>query len=115
QLIQSDANGQLNVNVEQALDNTSGVISAAGHATLQTADLNNQQGVIQTLTGKDLKITSQKLNNQSGKIIAGQDANLQVSELNNDQGTVYADGKLDLQATQNIRNQQGLIASQQIL
>ncbi|RZG78532.1 filamentous hemagglutinin N-terminal domain-containing protein [Acinetobacter sp. WCHAc060033] len=115
QLIQSDANGQLNVNVAQALDNTSGVISAAGQATLNTADLNNQQGVIQTLADKDLKITSQKLDNQSGKIIAGRDANLQVSELNNDQGTVYADGKLDLQATQDVRNQQGLIASQQAL
>ncbi|AYO55247.1 hemagglutinin repeat-containing protein [Acinetobacter wuhouensis] len=115
QLIQSEANGQLNVNVAQALDNTSGVISAAGQATLNTADLNNQQGVIQTLADKDLKITSQKLDNQSGKIIAGRDANLQVSELNNDQGTVYADGKLDLQATQDIYNQQGLIASQQAL
>ncbi|MGE8572673.1 MAG: hemagglutinin repeat-containing protein [Acinetobacter amyesii] len=115
QLIQSDANGLLNVNVAQALDNTSGVISAAGQATLNTADLNNQQGVIQTLAGKDLKFTSQKLDNQSGKIITGRDANLQVSELNNDQGTVYADGKLDLQATQDIHNQQGLIASQQAL
>ena len=115
QLIQSDANGQLNLNVAQALDNTSGVISAAGQATLNTADLNNQQGVIQTLADKDLKITSQKLDNQSGKIIAGRDANLQVSELNNDQGTVYADGKLNLQATQDIHNQQGLIASQQAL
>lgn len=115
QLIQSDANGQLNINVAQNLNNTSGVISGAGNATLNTADLNNQQGVIQTLTGKDLKIRSQKLDNQSGKIIAGRDANLQVSELNNDTGTVYADGKLDIAATQNISNQQGLIASQQAL
>lgn len=115
QLIQSDANGQLNLNVEQNLNNTVGVISAAGNATLNTADLRNQQGVIQTLTGKDLKITSQKFDNQSGKIIAGRDANLQVSELNNDTGTVYADGKLDIAATQDISNQQGLIASQQAL
>ncbi|MGN0935652.1 two-partner secretion domain-containing protein [Acinetobacter amyesii] len=115
QLIQSDANGQLNFNVAQNLNNTAGVISAAGNATLNTADLNNQQGVIQTLTGKDLKISSQKLDNQSGKIIAGRDANLQVSELNNDTGTVYADGELDIVATQNIANQQGLIASQHAL
>ncbi|QTD65189.1 HNH endonuclease [Acinetobacter towneri] len=115
QLIQSDDNGQLSVNVEQVLDNTSGMISAAGHTTLQTADLNNQQGVIQTLTGKDLTITSQKFSNQSGKIIAGRDANLHVSELNNDTGTVYADGQLDVAAVQAINNQQGLIASQQTL
>ena len=115
QLIQSDAKGQLNLNVAQALDNTSAVISAAGQATLKTADLINQQGVIQILAGKDLKITSQKLDNQSGKVIAGRDANLQVSELNNETGTVYADGKLDVQATQDIRNHQGLIASQQAL
>lgn len=115
QLIQSDANGQLNINVAQTLNNTSGVISAAGNASIQTADLNNQQAVIQTLAGKDLKITSQKLDNQSGKIIAGRDANLNVQQLNNDQGTVYADGKLDVNAAQNISNQQGLIASQQAL
>ena len=115
QLIQSDANGQLNINVAQTLNNTSGVISAAGNASIQTADLNNQQAVIQTLAGKDLKITSQKLDNQSGKIIAGRDANLNVQQLNNDQGTVYADGKLDVIAAQNISNQKGLIASQDTL
>ena len=115
QLIQSDANGQLNINVAQTLNNTSGVISAAGNTSIQTADLNNQQGVIQTLAGKDLKITSQKLDNQSGKIIAGHDVNLNVQQLNNDQGTVYADGKLELHTTQDVSNQQGLIASKQTL
>ncbi|BAP36441.1 hypothetical protein AS4_15010 [Acinetobacter guillouiae] len=115
QLLQSDANGQLTVNVAQTLNNTSGVISAAGNANFKTADLNNQSGVIQTLAEKDLNVVSQKLDNQSGKIIAGRDASLQVSELNNDTGAVYADGKLDIQATQDIRNQQGLIASQQAL
>lgn len=115
QLLQSDVNGQLKVNVAQTLNNTSGVISAAGNANIKTADLNNQNGVIQTLAEKDLNVVSQKFDNQSGKIIAGRDASLQVSELNNDTGAVYADGKLDIQATQDIRNQQGLIASQQAL
>lgn len=115
QLLQSDVNGQLKVNVAQTLNNTSGVISAAGNANIKTADLNNQNGVIQTLAEKHLNVVSQKLDNQSGKIIAGRDASLQVSELNNDTGAVYADGKLDIQATQDIRNQQGLIASQQAL
>ena len=115
QLIQSDANGQLSINVAQTLNNTSGVISAAGNTSIQTADLNNQQAVIQTLAGKDLKITSQKLDNQSGKIIAGRDVNLNVQQLNNDQGTVYADGKLELHAIQDVSNQQGLIASKQTL
>lgn len=115
QLIQSDANGQLNVNVEQVLDNTSGVISAAGHAKIKTADLNNQQGVIQSLAQKDLIIDSKTVENASGKIIVGRDANLHVSQLNNDTGTVYADGKLDLQVEQNVSNQQGLIAAKQAL
>lgn len=114
-LIQSDANGQLNVNVEQVLDNTSGVISAAGHAKIKTADLNNQQGVIQSLAQKDLMVDSKTVENASGKIIAGRDANLHVSQLNNDTGTVYADGKLDLQVEQNVSNQQGLIAAKQAL
>ncbi|MCX5468914.1 hemagglutinin repeat-containing protein [Acinetobacter nematophilus] len=111
QLIQSDANGQLNLNVAQTLNNTSGVISAAGHANFKTADLNNQQGVIQTLEDKDLTILSQKLENQSGKIIAGRNVDLQTDQLNNDAGTVYAAGKLGLHATQDVSNQQGLIAS----
>ena len=115
QLIQSDANGQLNVNVEQALNNTSGVISAAGHAKIKTADLNNQQGVIQSLAQKDLMIDSKTVENASGKIIVGRDANLHVGQLNNDTGIVYADGKLDLQAEQNVSNQQGLIAAKQAL
>ena len=115
QLLQSDANGQLQVNVAQTLDNTSGVISAAGHANFKTTDLNNQSGVIQTLAEKDLNVTSQKLDNQSGKIVAGRDATLQTAQLNNDAGTVYAAGKLGLHATQNVTNQQGLIAAKQAL
>lgn len=115
QLIQSDANGQLNVNIENALNNTSGVISAAGHAKIKTADLNNQQGVIQAHAHKNLMIDSKTVENASGKFIAGRDANLHVGQLNNDTGTVYADGKLDLQVEQNVSNQQGLIAAKRAL
>ncbi|MCV2442582.1 two-partner secretion domain-containing protein [Acinetobacter bereziniae] len=115
QLIQSDANGQLNVNVAQTLNNTSGVISAAGDAQLNISKLNNQQGVIQTLADKDLKLVTQQLDNQSGKIIAGRDAVIATAQLNNDTGTVYAAGKLGLHATQDVSNQQGLIAAKQHL
>lgn len=115
QLIQSDANGQLNVNVAQTLNNTSGVISAAGDAQLNISKLNNQQGVIQTLADKDLKLVTQQLDNQSGKIIAGRDAVIATAQLNNDTGTVYAAGKFGLHATQDVSNQQGLIAAKQHL
>ncbi|WP_436897341.1 hemagglutinin repeat-containing protein [Acinetobacter gyllenbergii] len=115
QLIQSDADGQLQVNVAQTLDNTSGVISAAGNANVKTADLNNRSGVIQTLANQDLRIESQELKNQSGKIVVGRDAVIETAQLNNDAGTVYAAGKLGLHATQDISNQQGLIAAKQSL
>ncbi|HFX6175415.1 TPA: hemagglutinin repeat-containing protein [Acinetobacter baumannii] len=115
QLIQSDANGHLQVNVAQTLNNMSGVISAAGHANVKTADLNNESGVIQTLANKDLSIESQKLENQSGKIVAGRDSAIKTTQLNNDTGTVYAAGKLGLHATQDVSNQQGLIAAKQSL
>ena len=115
QLIQSDANGQLNLDVAQKLDNTSGVISAAGQATIGATELNNQQGVIQTLENKDLKLVTQQLDNQLGKIVAGRDIDLQTGQLNNDTGTVYATGELELYATEDVSNQQGLIASKQTL
>lgn len=115
QLIQSDANRQLNVNVAQTLNNTSGVISAAGVAQLNISKLNNQQGVIQTLADKDLKLVTQQFDNQSGKIIAGRDAVIATAQLNNDTGTVYAAGKFGLHATQDVSNQQGLIAAKQHL
>ncbi|BCX73166.1 hemagglutinin repeat-containing protein [Acinetobacter sp. Tol 5] len=115
QLIQSDSNRQLNVNVAQTLNNTSGVISAAGDAQLNISKLNNQQGVIQTLADKDLKLVTQQLDNQSGKIIAGRDAVIATAQLNNVTGTVYAAGKLGLHATQDVSNQQGLIAAKQHL
>lgn len=115
QMIQGDANGQLNLEVAQKLNNNSGVISAAGQSSIKATELKNQQAVIQTLAGKDLKLTTQQLDNQSGKIIAGYDISLQTGELNNDTGTVYAAGKIDLDASKNVSNQQGLIASQQTL
>lgn len=115
QLIQSDAAGELKVNVAQTFNNTSGVISAAGNAQLNTTQLNNQQGVIQTLANKDLSIVSQQLDNQSGKIITGRNADLKLGHLNNDDGTVYAADQLKINADQFVSNQNGLIASQQTL
>ena len=91
QLLQSDANGQLKVNVVQTLNNTSGVISAAG--------------------GAQLNVT--QLNNSAGKLLVDKQLGIKADDINNTQGTVYTDDSLNIIAKHGINNQQGILAAKQ--
>ncbi|WP_151803139.1 two-partner secretion domain-containing protein [Acinetobacter guillouiae] len=91
QLLQSDANGQLKVNVTQTLNNTSGVISAAG--------------------GAQLNVT--QLNNSAGKLLVDKQLGIKADDINNTQGTVYTDDSLNIIANHGINNQQGILAAKQ--
>ncbi|MFW1850729.1 hemagglutinin repeat-containing protein [Acinetobacter guillouiae] len=91
QLLQSDANGQLKVNVAQTLNNSSGVISAAGSAQLNVTQLNNN----------------------AGKLLVDKQLGIKADDINNTQGTVYTDDSLNIIAKHGINNQQGILAAKQ--
>lgn len=93
QMLQSAADGTLQVEVTKELNNQEGEISAAGNSSIK----------------------AQSLNNQSGKVLSNGQLDISVTDLNNKSGTIYAGEKLNVHAIQAINNQQGLIASQQAL
>ena len=93
QMLQSAADGTLQVEVTKELNNQEGEISAAGNSSIK----------------------AQSLNNQSGKVLSNGQLDISVTDLNNKSGIIYAGEKLNVHAIQAINNQQGLIASQQAL
>ncbi|WP_353167006.1 hemagglutinin repeat-containing protein [Acinetobacter sp.] len=93
QLIQSDADGQLNLNVAQTLNNTLGVISAAG----------------------DTQVNVGQLNNITGKLLVDGQLDVKVDDINNTKGTVYSDNSINMVAKQGVNNQQGIVAAKQAI
>ncbi|PJG84588.1 hemagglutinin repeat-containing protein, partial [Conservatibacter flavescens] len=113
--------GDLKLHTATTLQNQQGTITSKGHLSLESAGLDNQQGMIAANT-LDLNSLKQTLFNQQGKITAQESAVLNTGEIHNQQGLIRADKQLTLDAHQhNIHNQntqgkdQGIVGLGQIV
>ncbi|MEB6478665.1 two-partner secretion domain-containing protein [Acinetobacter vivianii] len=91
QMLQSAADGTLQVEVTKELNNQEGEISAAGNSSIK----------------------AQSLNNQSGKVLSNGQLDISVTDLNNKSGTIYAKEQLHLNTSGQVNNQAGLMVAKQ--
>ncbi|PIT46040.1 hypothetical protein BHC51_07285 [Snodgrassella alvi] len=105
-------NGQIGSNSDLSItageiNNSQGKISAGSHTELHTHALNNQEGSIDT---DSLTLESDNLDNQQGVIRSNQQLNAQISQhINNQQGQISSAGDLKLNSSTLDNSAQGKI------
>ncbi|PKM17258.1 MAG: hypothetical protein CVV11_21075 [Gammaproteobacteria bacterium HGW-Gammaproteobacteria-15] len=93
---------ELAINVQQTLDNTSGIIGATD-MVLSVGNLINNAGVVQA---EQANIIVAAFNNNNGRLFSDQ-LQIQAGELSNNAGLIVANDSLLLQVDQALDNSQG--------
>ncbi|MBV6323877.1 hemagglutinin repeat-containing protein [Duganella sp. HSC-15S17] len=107
-----NSGGTLTFNQTTAIVNNSGQIVSAGQATIAAGSLNNDGGLIATLSNSNagIVIASQSLSNHGGRVQASGDAVFNVGgALDNAQGTLQAGQDMRLNAGGVLSNNAGVI------
>ncbi|TYK67505.1 filamentous hemagglutinin N-terminal domain-containing protein, partial [Comamonas sp. Z3] len=107
------ANGNVDIQSTQKIENQSGVIASGGKLNLQTQNLQTQRG--QVSAGKDATLVTQTLDNTEGSITQSSQGQLSITAsaaLTNGAGKIISNGDLGISAGQT-NNQSGEITSLQ--
>ncbi|WP_413784432.1 hemagglutinin repeat-containing protein [Acinetobacter sp. ACIN00229] len=106
------AQGVLNIDAVQAIDNQSGAMVANQDITLKSQGLNNSQGQIGSKNGSlTIDAGQGQLSNQAGSLQAGTELRLQAAGINNDSGIIGSLGNSHILSSGDIRNNAGQIAT----
>ncbi|KRI64602.1 hemagglutinin [Acinetobacter baumannii] len=106
------AQGVLNIDAVQAIDNQLGTMVANQDITLTSQGLNNSQGQIGSKNGSLMIDVGQgQLSNQAGSLQAGTELHLQAAGINNDSGIVGSLGNSHILSSGDISNNAGQIAT----
>ncbi|PSE39097.1 hypothetical protein, partial [Acinetobacter nosocomialis] len=107
-----NAQGVLNIDAVQTIDNQSGIMVANQDIGLHSQGLNNSQGQIGSAHGLlNIDLGQKQLLNKSGSLQAATDLNITSGDLNNNSGSIVALSNNIITSTGNISNQAGQIAS----
>ncbi|MDE1705033.1 hypothetical protein, partial [Acinetobacter nosocomialis] len=100
---------------QQEVNNTQGVISADQGIEVNSQGLNNNLGQISSAQGNiALNAGQGVLSNQTGKVIAGRTLQLSADQLDNSvQGQINSQNWLTISTGKDINNQSGIIAANQ--
>ncbi|WP_373357803.1 hemagglutinin repeat-containing protein [Acinetobacter lactucae] len=106
------AQGVLNIDAVQAIDNQSGTMVANQDITLKSQGLNNSQGQIGSKNSSlTINAGQGQLSNQAGSLQAGTELRLEAAVINNDSGTVGSLGNSHILSSGDISNNAGQIAT----
>lgn len=106
------AQGVLNIDAVQAIDNQSGTMVANQDITLTSQGLNNSQGQIGSKNGSlTIDAGQGQLSNQAGYLQAGTELHLQAAGINNDSGIVGSLSNSHILSSGDISNNAGQIAT----
>ncbi len=109
-LVQTAADGPMDLNVRGALDNTGGYIASQGGVGLQAGSLTNNQGEMTAVQGPLRIALRDDLHNQGGVLNSGGALTLTARLLDNLRGTLNAAGNLQATVT-GVVNTQGVLAA----
>jgi len=98
--------GQLIVNALGDLNNIDGTIQASGDLTLNSAELNNQEGMLAANGG--MQLVGDGINNSAGIIAAGSQLGITAGQLANDNGTLEADD-IRIELSEALSNKKGTV------
>nr|WP_151819299.1 hemagglutinin repeat-containing protein [Acinetobacter seifertii] len=112
---QMTSQAKIDLQSQQEINNTQGVISADQGIEVNSQGLNNNLGQISSAQGNIMLNAGQGvLSNQTGKVIAGQALQLNASQVDNSQkGQLNSQTTLAIQTEKDINNQSGIIAANQ--
>ncbi|MCH2001571.1 hemagglutinin repeat-containing protein, partial [Acinetobacter seifertii] len=111
---QMTSQAKIDLQSQQEVNNTQGVISADQGIEVNSQGLNNQKGQIGTQGHLTLQVGNLTLNNQAGLLQAGQDLIVDAASIDNSlSGKISAQGQATLQTTGLLNNQTGAITANQ--
>ncbi|MER8256448.1 hypothetical protein ABS250_19165, partial [Acinetobacter nosocomialis] len=112
---QMTSQAKIDLQSQQEVNNTQGVISADQGIQVNSQGLSNNLGQISSAQGNIVLNAGQGvLSNQTGKVIAGQALQLNASQVDNSQkGQLNSQTTLAIQTEKDINNDSGVIAANQ--
>ncbi|MFL9514428.1 hemagglutinin repeat-containing protein, partial [Acinetobacter baumannii] len=111
---QMTSQAKIDLQSQQEVNNTQGVISADQGIEVNSQGLNNQKGQIGTQGHLTLQVGNLTLNNQAGLLQVGQDLIVDAASIDNSlSGKISAQGQVTLQTIGLLNNQAGAITANQ--
>ncbi|MBS0036553.1 hypothetical protein KEJ53_18720, partial [Acinetobacter nosocomialis] len=112
---QMTSQAKIDLQSQQEVNNTQGVISADQGIEVNSQGLNNNLGQISSAQGNIMLNAGQGvLSNQTGKVIAGRTLQLSADQLDNSvQGQINSQDWLTISTGKDINNDSGVIAANQ--
>ncbi|MDP0162743.1 hemagglutinin repeat-containing protein, partial [Glaesserella parasuis] len=112
-LVTEQGNFEINTK-QQRFTNQQGKLSAGANLTIQSGELDNQQGLIQSHQAMLINTHQANLNNEKGQVKAKETLSLKANAINNREGQVRAtEGTLSLSAVSTLDNTLGYITAKQ--
>ncbi|MDO9767593.1 hemagglutinin repeat-containing protein [Glaesserella parasuis] len=112
-LVTEQGNFEINTK-QQRFTNQQGKLSAGANLTIQSGELDNQQGLIQSHQAMLINTHQANLNNEKGQVKAKETLSLKANAINNREGQIRAtEGTLSLSAVSTLDNTLGYITAKQ--